>query len=306
MDKLLIFTQELKKPNILNISVINELNLYVCDKFEKLFQLYAITKNKFFILQELVKFGILLENTLTNKIDFVSMQLSTLSNLIIPIILRIKEVCFELNNQIIDDFKSYYNLIIDNEPKYQEKLKIFKSIQIFSYIKIYYNSKPTEIPFDDFGISIKIPNPNDKYLFKDIIEFNQIFLVSDKILAKKIDWIWKANNSDINNKSNYMIYETDMSTEIIINKSLKKIDENLLENNVNKNISSNFINFLDKKIIIEDESVSLSIQENENENGNGNDNELINEFEQNNNNKIILEESNNSNENNITKCNSEY
>ena len=77
MEQLLKFNLELKKINVLNISVIKDFNNSVSERFEKLFRVYNLTSNKFYILQELVNFGMILENISINKDDFVSEQLST-------------------------------------------------------------------------------------------------------------------------------------------------------------------------------------------------------------------------------------
>ena len=175
MEQLLKFNLELKKKNILNISVITDFNYSVSERFEKLFRVYNLTHNKFFILQELVNFGMELQNISDNKDDFVLEQLSTFSNLYLPVLTKIKEVCWELNNQIINDLKLTFDNIIESEQSYKDKIKIYKTIQIFSNVKVFYNQKPKEIPFDDFGIGIKIPNPNDKPLFKEIIDSFNIF-----------------------------------------------------------------------------------------------------------------------------------
>ena len=136
MEQLLKFNLELKKINILNISVIKDFNNSVSERFEKLFRVYNFTSNKFYILQELVNFGLLLENLSINKDDFVSEQLSTFSNLFNPIIFKIKEVCWELNNQIVNDLKLSYDNLSELESSYKDNIKIFKSIQIFSNVKI--------------------------------------------------------------------------------------------------------------------------------------------------------------------------
>jgi hypothetical protein len=211
MENLLSFVQELKKPNLLNITVINELNTRMSEKFENLYKSYTVSLNKLYVLQELVKFGVELENVLSSRDDFVSEQLATFGNLFIPVILRIKEICFELNNQIVTDVKLLYDDVIKSQPDYQEKIKIYKSVQIYSYVKVFYNVKPREMEFDEFGISIKVPNYNDKYLCKDIIESFQIFYIPDKVLIRKFDWVWKAENSNIDEKSIYLFILTDKS-----------------------------------------------------------------------------------------------
>ena len=127
MENLLSFVQELKKPNLLNITVINELNTRMSEKFENLYKSYTVSLNKLYVLQELVKFGVELENVLSSRDDFVSEQLATFGNLFIPVILRIKEICFELNNQIVTDVKLLYDDVIKSQPDYQEKIKIYKS-----------------------------------------------------------------------------------------------------------------------------------------------------------------------------------
>ena len=240
MEQLLKLNLELKKINIFNISVIKDFNNYVSDRFEKLFRVYNSTSNKFYMLEELVKFGIILENISDNKDDFVSEQLSTFSNLFNPIVLKIKEVCFELNNQIVNDLKLSYDNMIELEPSYKDNIKIFKSIQIFSNVKFYYSSKPREIPFDEFGVSIKIPNPNDKHLFKNIIDSFGIFSLPTLVLSKKMDWMWKAlnYNSNINENLSYLKWVCDVNVkklEIIIEKNIDTINEHNYINKSNNN-----------------------------------------------------------------------
>ena len=250
MEQLLKFNLELKKINLLNISVIKDFNNSISERFEKLFRVYNLTSNKFYMLQELVNFGTVLENLSINKDDFVSEQLSTFSNLFNPIILKIKEVCFELNNQILNDLKLSYDNMVELEPLYVDNVKIFKSIQLFSNVKIYYNNRPREIPFEEFGICIKIPNPNDKYLFKNIIDLFGIFSLPNLILSKKIDWIWKASNSNsnsnsisnvnINENSSYLKWVSDVNVEkleIIVEKNIETINDNINDNE-NDNVPS--------------------------------------------------------------------
>ena len=62
MEFFLKFNLELKKKNKLNISVITDFNCSVSDRFEKLFSVYNLGHNKFYMLQELVNFGMELEN----------------------------------------------------------------------------------------------------------------------------------------------------------------------------------------------------------------------------------------------------
>lgn len=233
MEQLLKFNLELKKINLLNISVIKDFNNSVSDRFEKLFRVYNLTSNKFYMLQELVNFGIILENISGGKDDFVSEQLSTFSNLFNPIVLKIKEVCFELNNQIVNDLKLSYDNMVELEPSYKDNIKIYKSIQIISNVKYYYSPKPREIPFDEFGISIKVPNPNDKPILKNIIDSFNIFSLPTLVLSKKMDWMWKALNSSINEKSSYLKWVYDVNVkklEIIVEKNIDTINK---QNNIN-------------------------------------------------------------------------
>lgn len=247
MEQLLKFNLELKKKNILNISVITDFNCSVSERFEKLFSIYNLGHNKFYMLQELVNFGMELENINQNNDDFVLEQLSTFSNLYLPIVSKIKEVCFELNNQIINDLKLSYDNIIESDS-YQDKIKIYKSIQIFSNVKNFYYIKPKEIPFDDFGIGIKIPNPNDKPLFKDIIDSFGIFSLPTLVLSKKMDWIWKPLNSNmINENSFYLkcVCDTNIEKlEIIVENNIETINKhnnlyNLIRNNNDKDNDNN-------------------------------------------------------------------
>ena len=223
MEQLLKFNLELKKINFLNISVIKDFNSSISERFEKLFKIYNLTSNKFYILQELVNLGFLLENLPNNKIDFMSEQLSTFSNLFNPIIFKIKEISFELNNQIVNDLKLTYDNAIESELTYKDDIKIYKSIQFSSNVKSYYNNKHREIPFDEFGVSVKIPNSNDKYLFKNIIDSLNVFSVPILILSRKYDWIWKAQGTSIHESLEYLNWVCDVN--------IKQI-ENIVEENI--------------------------------------------------------------------------
>jgi hypothetical protein len=90
------------------------------------------------------------------------------------VILRIKEICFELNNQIVTDVKLLYDDVIESQPDYQEKIKIYKSVQIYSYVKVFYNVKPREIPFDDFGKEEAIDFDSSDEIKELILQFKHL------------------------------------------------------------------------------------------------------------------------------------
>lgn len=227
MEQLLKFNLELKKKNFFHLSIITEFNNFVSQNFDTIIDIYKLTFNKSYVLQELIVLGKIIENISTRAEDVISIQLSSFSNLYQPIIIKIKEICFELNNEIINDLNNYLDIYLKKDKSNLDNHKTIKSLLIFSNIKIYYNTKLNEIPFDDFGICIKTSNLNDKELVKNIIETLNIFKFPNSlILKKKIDWIWKAIDLNIKASDQYFI-------------NIDTIDSNITENATNVNDNEN-------------------------------------------------------------------
>ena len=230
MEQLLKFNLELKKNNFFKLSIITEFNNFVSQNFDTIIDIYKLTFNKSYVLQELIVLGKIIENIPMRSEDVISIQLSSFSNLYQPIIIKIKEICFELNNEIIDDLNNYLDINLKKDEL--DNSKTIKSLLIFSNIKIYYNTKLNEIPFDDFGICIKTSNLNDKELVKNIIETLNIFKFPNSlILKKKIDWIWKPIDLNIKASDQYFININ------IIDSNVNESDNNVNESDSNVNES---------------------------------------------------------------------
>lgn len=262
MDKLMNLSLELKKSlnspifKYINISFIKELNNSLSKNIDMIINSYTETQNKFYMLERLVKFGMIIENISNNKDDLISIQLSSFVNIFNPIINKIKEICLELNNQVVNELKS----LLENIIKSQSDISFNnKPLHIFSNVKIIYNENPTKIPFEDFGLCLKIQNLNDKYLSTKIIDyFNQNII---KPISKKENllWVWKASNSIIepNNFSiniNKNIFE---QTEYVenIEQIENKLDDNIELDNLTSEqntkliqLTSNDYDFMKKQV----------------------------------------------------------
>jgi hypothetical protein len=221
------FIHELDKSDYFSISIIREINQSVKIFLQNIISIHSNNPNLLYVLVELVKYGLRLEDYVglsgkfgsdnrpilnNNSTSIVSEQIASISNLFIPIIWKIKEISYKINCEILQDTKLHLDNFIkwiecNQSQVYQDNTKTFKTIQICSLVKSQYNTKPKDIPFDDFGISIKISNPNDKILFKKFIDSFEIFANPDKILGKKYDWIWKVSNSNISENQMYFLNE---------------------------------------------------------------------------------------------------
>ena len=89
MELIQNFVIDLEKKNLFNLAIINEINNFISNKLKLILSKYIIKNNKCYILQELVIFGIQLEKSINSK-DIISVQLSTFTNLLNPIILKLK------------------------------------------------------------------------------------------------------------------------------------------------------------------------------------------------------------------------
>jgi hypothetical protein len=177
-------------------SVIEEINKFVIHKLLTVNEIYKNDFNKYHLLGNLVNLGYMLENILTPNNDILSLQLNFLSGLFKPIINKIRNVCLEINLELVNEYKNQISdLIMSDLNKYNVQKKNIKFIQVNCLCKNlnYYINK--EIMFEDFGISIKITNQHFKDIFKNLIEETNLpiqNLPNNNSRDKKSDWNWRA------------------------------------------------------------------------------------------------------------------
>ena len=220
MDLLQSLMNGLGKQNFLNLSFIRELNSNVKLQLNIIHSQYNRDGNKYNLIQELVKYGFRLETLVKSKgEEILDLQMSFFSGLLNPIIFKIKEVCFYLLNELVDDIKNIIDKYLevfddintimstDNRSKilYTKCSKFINtsmSICVPVFGKQYQMTKLSETSFNEFGIVIKITNPNLKNQLKPLFELLGLFVLPDKTDAfanKKFDWVWKINQ--LNNLS---------------------------------------------------------------------------------------------------------
>lgn len=265
MELIYNLTKELSEQNLFNLSVINEINFFVLNKINMIITNYELNKNNHYLLGNFVNLGLELENISIDTNNIISIQLKTFSNLILPIIYKLKEICLEFNLQIVNEFKNIIeNIFFDeiNNNDDDEYKKYFRYLQINCFTKILHYSKIKDISFEDFGINIKITNLYYIDKFKNLIESFNIFSSN-----KKNEWIWKAKEYntylDISNK----IFKENKCLSLNNDKVEKienfKIIQNITNSNESNNISINKIISNNKTIsgstIIEDESFIIPI-----------------------------------------------
>jgi hypothetical protein len=269
MDLINNFINELSKNQYpLKLSIINEINLYVLKKINIILKFYNINNNnKFYLLGDFVNLGIELENMISDKNnDILSIQIKIFSELFNPIINRIKDICVEINMQLIIEFKNLIENIIDSNIEiYKEEKKNLKYFQINSFSKSINYMKGKDMVFEDFGINIKITNYYCKNIFLNLIESIKIFTQNDNLQNKKYDWGWKAfeyktNINDID--TNLYIENNDINdiNDEVINNNKEKIENfKIIQTNINISDNTDLSSNNSNLIIIEDESFSIPI-----------------------------------------------
>ena len=164
---------ELKIPNSYFVpNIIKEINMFVMYKLEKINRTYSNDFDKYKLLSNLVCFGLELENIVSNtNNNIISIQLNFLTGLFKPIIDKIKNICLEINFELVNMYKNQiYNLIETNSNKYKTHIKNIKFLQINCFCKNTNYSVSKEVMFEDFGITIKITNCHYKNIFNDLIK----------------------------------------------------------------------------------------------------------------------------------------
>lgn len=227
--------EELKISNCYFVpSIINEINTFVIHKLSDINNIYKNDFDKYYLLGNLVNLGWKLENIISSNNTILLLQLNFFSGLFKPIINRIKDVCIEINLELVNEYKEQiYNLIMSNLNKYAVHKKNIKFIQINCFCKNINHSINKEISFDDFGIGIKITNLHFKDIFKDLIVETNLPIQNNDPKDKKSDLFWKAieykNYSDI-----YCEIHKQNISSTIFNKHLDCIlnDNNVLDDDI--------------------------------------------------------------------------
>jgi hypothetical protein len=273
-------------------SMIREINCFVSNKLSNINEIYKNNNNKYYLLTNLVNFGLELENIIKlNDNNILSIQLNFLTWLINPIITKLRNICLELNLELVDEYKNkIYDLIETDLIKYKEHKKNIKFLQVNCFCRNTNYTVGKEILFEDFGITIKITNYHFKDIFREFI--TDIFIQNNNSKDKRFDWFWKAvnyennyeysneqyynensyeinnyeqsydiNNSEINNK------EITKSFKIIqkkpdITKQFKIKNENQMLNII-KPTEKEMTKIISNSIIVEDESFSIPIDNND-------------------------------------------
>ena len=148
MELIYNLTKELSEQNLFNLSVINEINFFVLNKINMIITNYELNKNNHYLLGNFVNLGLELENISIDTNNIISIQLKTFSNLILPIIYKLKEICLEFNLQIVNEFKNIIeNIFFDeiNNNDDDEYKKYFRYLQINCFTKILHYSKIKDI-----------------------------------------------------------------------------------------------------------------------------------------------------------------
>lgn len=281
-------------------TVIEEINTFVIHKLTNIIEIYKIDLNKYYLLGNLVNLGYELENNiLVKNNNILSLQLNFLNGLFEPIINKIREVCLEINIELVNEIKNQIgNLIMSDLNKYDLQKKNIKFVQVNCFCKNQNYSVNKEVLFDDFGISIKITNYHFKDIFKELIEETDLPIKNNNLKDKKSDWSWKAfefknYNNFFNNIKDQNIFDTnyvnqnnnmydnlnniidDVESFKIVQKnpesiqSLQKTNiliDSTFNNNINiiKPSEKQISKIISNSIIIEDDSFSIPIDFNDN------------------------------------------
>ena len=226
--------------NIFIPSIVNEINMFVLDKLLNISLIFKNNFNKYHLLSNLVKLGLELENIIDcNRGDILSLQLNFISaGLFNPIINNIRNICLELNMELVEEYKNQINNLIDsNSEKYKEHKKNIKSIQINCFCRNINYTIHKEIIFEDFGITIKITNFHYKDIFRDLIMESNLFVSNNNYKDKRFDWFWKANDynplTNINNYQEQTFNNNNNIQQNTINDENNMNNMNNEENNMN-------------------------------------------------------------------------
>lgn len=261
---------------------------------------YNSNQNIFELLNMFVKMGVELENTYQvnkNTNDIISIQTNFFSSLIIPILKKIKKICFEINNELVKEVKK--NIISLIETNCEDKNinvdlnKKTKYLQVNSFYKNILYNEDKELFFEDFGIGIKILNTHYKEFYLKIINELEIFTQNDHLKDKKFDWYWRPiqnyilnKNNQNNNKNNILQEQNNLENNNYFNnqndinnivhvdiKNMEPIEDfkiiqkipkkSLSENNTKsqKIVHEEISKIISNSIIIEDDSFSIPIAE---------------------------------------------
>jgi len=237
MDTIQKLINELETIDTMNYSfipsLIKEFNTFVLNKLLKVLNMCKTDYNKYHILSMMVKIGLELENTFqVNKInnDIISQQMIFYTSLANPIISKIREICLELNFELVYDLKNTINnLINDGQDKYNELNKYIKFMQINSFCRNINYVVGKAVMFEDFGVTIKISNPHYKNIFKDLINEIELLSSNDNNKDKRFDWYWKACESNFNN---------DINTNKVLMTNINNQENNFIDTVNNENIIS--------------------------------------------------------------------
>lgn len=298
MELIINLINELQTTNYIFIPAsINEINKFVLNKLYQIIDNYKLTYNKYHIFEMITTIGLELENTFQiNKItnnNIISQQLNFYSNLVNPIISKIRSICLELNLELVEDAKNkIFNLINLNPNKYSEVQKYIKFMQINCFCRNINYVVGKEVMFWDFGITIKITNSHYKNIFKDLIEETKLFVSNDNNKDKRFDWYWKTieqnninsinvisdkiikqhnnffNTNDFSYTNNEKNIENTINTEITENientenfKIIQTQPENVLQpQDIKLTDKINIIKNISNLIIIEDDSFTIPIE----------------------------------------------
>lgn len=196
------------KHSFLNLSLIEQINNVVSNKLITIMDEFNLGGNKYVLLSNLVKFGYELEKSINkNNNHIISLQIASLSGLLEPIIIRIKNICLELNLELVDELKKLVlNLVNEKNllnPIIKEHIKLFN---IKHFCKSVNYQIERELVFEEFGITIKISNPFYKNIFSQLVEKFDIF-ISNNARDQRFDWYWKALDNEKQNSNIVMSEE---------------------------------------------------------------------------------------------------
>jgi len=225
---------ELQTPeNIFVPKIIEEINTFVSHKLFNINVKFVNNSNKFFLLANLANLGLELENNFNRRDNTIlSTQLGFIDKLINPIINKIRNICLDLNMELVEEYKNLIYRQIELEPiKYAEQKKNIKYLQINCFCRNTNYVVGKEILFEDFGITIKITNCHFKDIFKNLFTNTNIFIQNNNTKDKRFDWYWKAIEYNNNLDDKYTHTLGDENLLIIKNiETNEPTDENNLDN----------------------------------------------------------------------------
>ncbi len=295
MNSLCNLIDELKlSKKIFVPSIISEINFFVLNKLLSINEIFKNNSNKYILLSQLANLGLELENITSLKDNnILSIQLNFLDKLFDPIINKIRNICLELNLELVEEYKNIIINLFESEPiKYKEQKKNIKFVQINCFCKNINYNVSKGISFEDFGISIKITNYHFKDTYKDLFICSNLFVHNNNSKDKRFDWFWKAidyennldninidlnknqfsDNENISSKTMYQNEESYDTNEIVESfKIIQKIPGINIGNASNQttNVSQDFntikpsdkemSKIISNSIIIDDESFTIPI-----------------------------------------------